>query len=441
MSLVARAKYHGGYSVFGRALLRAERIRSERQLAKPGFWRSEHQAPPLNVAPRLKELISRHYLKGRFAEGARKVAWVTSGAPIEFLTALDYFLIYPENHAAVCGIRRTAEELCGVAEDAGWSRDTCSYARTDFGAMLSGRTPVGKLPAPDLLVCCTNICQTVLFWYRVLADHFKVPLVVIDTPFVYRKVGDHDTAFVQRQLEEGIAVAERVAERDMDMARLRQVTVAARDAVKLWSEVMARGAHKPAPLTAFDQFIHMAPIVEMRGQAFTVEYYRAMLAELDERIEKGVGALKEERRRLVWDNLPVWHRLSWLSKRLAARGVALVASTYTNAWGELAELIDPDRPLESAAACYIHPILNLGTGRKLDTIKRLVLDFDADGVILHSDRSCKPYSIGQVDQRARLASEIGAPSLLLEADHNDPRAFSEEQATARLDAFLEILDA
>ena len=441
MNRLAQARFHVGYSLLGRGLLRFERLRSERQLADPTFWRSEHLAPPLHVAPRLKELISQHYLKGRFAAGAKKVAWVTSGAPIEFLTALDYFLIYPENHGAVCGIRRTAEDLCGVAEDAGWSRDTCSYARTDIGAFLSGRTPVGKLPKPDLLVCCTNICQTVLLWYRVLADHFKVPLIVIDTPFVYTSVGAHDSAFVERQLESAIATAEQVAGRSMNMDRLRQVTVAASDAVLLWAEVMKRGAHRPAPLTAFDEFIHMAPIVEMRGQDFTVDYYAAMLAELDERIANGVGALKNERRRLIWDNLPIWHRISWLSKKLGARGVALVASTYTNAWGELAELIDPDRPIASAAACYIHPILNQGTGHKLETIKKMVLNFHADGVILHSDRSCKPYSIGQMDQRERLGREIGAPALLLEADHNDPRAFSEDQATARLDAFLEMIDA
>ena len=415
MSARARLGYQLGYNIFGRGLLRIERLRSERQLAQPDFWRSEHLAPPLHVAPRLKELISRHYLKGRFAEGARKVAWVTSGAPIEFLTALDYFLIYPENHAAVCGIRRTAEDLCGVAEDAGWSRDTCSYARTDIGAMLSGRTPVGKLPKPDLLVCCTNICQTVLLWYRVLADHFKVPLIVIDTPFVYRKAGTHDTDFVERQLEDAIGIAEQIAGRSLDMVRLRQVTVAARDAVELWGQVMKRGAHRPAPLTAFDEFIHMAPIVEMRGQDFTVDYYHAMLAELDARIANGVGALKHERRRLIWDNLPIWHRISWLSKQLAGRGVALVASTYTNAWAELARLIDPDRPIASAAACYMHPILNQGTGHKLATIKRMVLDFHADGVILHSDRSCKPYSIGQMDQRDRLGREIGAPALLIRA--------------------------
>lgn len=441
MNALARARFHLGYSLAGRTVLRVQRLRSERDLANPGFWKDPHLAPPLHVAPRLKELISRHYLKGRYAHQARKVAWVTSGAPVEFLTALGYFLIYPENHAAVCGIRRVAEDLCGEAEDRGYSRDICSYARTDFGSIASGKTPVGRLPPPDLLLCCTNICQTVLYWYRVLAEHFGCPLIIIDTPFMYRGTTPHAVDFVRRQIEDGVAVAERVAGADLSMPRLREVTRNARDAVDLWAEVMKRGAHRPAPLTAFDEFIHMAPIVEMRGETYTVDYYRAMLAELDARIAQGVGALKHERRRLVWDNLPVWSRISWLSKRLSARGVALVASTYTNAWGELAEFIDPADPMKSAAQAYLHPILNQGTGHKLETIKRMVLDYQADGVILHSDRSCKPYSIGQMDQRDRLANEIGAPSMLLDADHNDPRAFAEEQVATRLDAFLEMIEA
>ena len=71
-------------------------------------------------------------------------------------------------------------------------------------------------------------------------------------------------------------------------------------------------------------------------------------------------------------------------------------------------------------------------------MRRMVEEYQADGVLLHSDRSCKPYSIGQVDQRRALA-ELGVPALLLEADHNDPRAFAAEQADTRLAAFLEQL--
>ena len=121
--------------------------------------------------------------------------------------------------------------------------------------------------------------------------------------------------------------------------------------------------------------------------------------------------------------------------------MALVASTYTNAWGELATLIDPDRPLDSMARVYLHAILNRGTGPQAADHGADGREYQADGVILHSDRSCKPYSIGQMDQRDRLAREHGVPALLLEADHNDPRSFSEEQASTRLAAFLEMIGA
>jgi benzoyl-CoA reductase/2-hydroxyglutaryl-CoA dehydratase subunit BcrC/BadD/HgdB len=360
---------------------------------------------------------------------------------VEFLKALGYYVLYPENHAAICGTMRVAVDIASEAEDAGYSRDICSYARTDIGAMLSGRTPVGRLPRPDLLLACTNICQTVLHWYRVLAHHFGAPLVLIDTPFVYTEAADHAVAFVKRQIEDAIPVAEKVAGESLDLGKLREISRLSKLASQLWMELLERCRHRPTPISVFDQFIHMGPVVEMRGDIDTVDFYAAMLREVDERISQGVGVLCAERKRLLWDNLPIWYRMRYLAEFLGRHGVVVAASTYTNAWGELTDLMDAERPIESMARTYIHPILNRGSGDKLATMKRMIDDYHLDGVILHSDRSCKPYSIGQIDQRDRLARDHGVPALLLEADHNDPRSFSEEQVSNRLDAFIEMLGA
>jgi hypothetical protein len=100
MSFFKSMRYHLGVGTLG-AMLKFDRRRMERRMKKPGFWKNEHLNAPLMVSGRLKELISKHYLKGRYANGHRPVAWVTSGGPVEFLTALDYFVIYPENHGAV----------------------------------------------------------------------------------------------------------------------------------------------------------------------------------------------------------------------------------------------------------------------------------------------------------------------------------------------------
>jgi benzoyl-CoA reductase/2-hydroxyglutaryl-CoA dehydratase subunit BcrC/BadD/HgdB len=442
MNLPAHLSYAVGYGLVGKAVLWRQRRREERGIQTltrhPG---DRLVAPPLMGSARMKELMSRHYLEARYAEGVRKVAWVTSGAPVEILQALGFLLIYPENHAALCGARRKAVDMCTEAEHAGYSRDLCSYARTDIGAAISGKAPITRLPRPDLLFCCTNICQTVLYWYRVLAHHFGVPLVVIDTPFLFEPAQPHQVDYVAQQLEEAIPVAERIAGRSLSFAELKAIVRASRRASELWLEILNRAQHRPAPISAFDGFINMGPIVDLRGEPETIRFYETLLAEVDRRVAAGIGAVRNERRRVLWDNLPIWYRIGWLSNLLAQRGVSIVASDYTYAWGELAPMMDAERPIESAARVYLHPILNRSTGEKLRSMRRMVTDFQCDGVILHSDRSCKPYSLGQIAQRDRLAREVGVPSFLLEADHSDSRAFSEEQAATRLEAFVELMEA
>lgn len=404
-------------------------------------WNSDVLTPPLEVASKSKMMVARHILKGRHANRDGKVAWATSGAPVEVLKALGYYIFYPENHGAICGTARVVEDISGLAEQAGYSRDICSYARTDIGTMLSGKTPIKTIPKPDLLMGCTNICQTVLHWYRVVAHHYDVPMIMIDAPFVYTEAAEHTIDYVKRQIEDAVPISEQVAGKSLDYNKLKEVSDLSRQATELWLEILERCQNVPAPISVFDQFILMAPIVEMRGETETVDFYTEMLAEVDARISEGIGAVINERKRLLWDNLPIWYRLRYLAEFLGERGIVLAASTYTNAWGELANLYDSERPFDSAARAYLHPILNRGTGDKLTRMAGMVRDYHLDGVILHSDRSCKPYSIGQMDQRDRLIREHNVPALLLEADHNDPRSFSEDQVANRLEAFVEMLEA
>jgi benzoyl-CoA reductase/2-hydroxyglutaryl-CoA dehydratase subunit BcrC/BadD/HgdB len=392
---------------------------------------------PLESVGKLKDLMTRHYLEGRYADGAVPVAWVTSGFPVELLRTLGFHSVYPENHAALCGVQRLTPEYSDAAEKVGYSRSLCSYARTDIGAVLLDKTPVGRLPRPDLLACCTNICQTVLYWYRCLADHLKVPLVLIDTPYVYGDSAEHHHQYVADQLEELLSTAERISGRRVDPEKLLEVARLSYEGTLLWGECLAESTHRPAPWTGFDGFFHIAPIVTLRGSAECNAYYRHLLDELRYRVKRGIGGIKEERYRLLWDNLPIWFNVREMSTLLAENRFNIVVTTYTNAWAEAGKRMDPTDPINSAARSYTHVILNEDLDRRLDLMSRLARDYQVDGALLHSDRSCKPYSIGQVDLRDKLAERAGIKSLLLEADHNDPRAYSTEQGNTRLQAFME----
>jgi len=60
-------------------------------------------------------------------------------------------------------------------------------------------------------------------------------------------------------------------------------------------------------------------------------------------------------------------------------------------------------------------------------------------LVMHSNRSCKPYSLGQYDIQKIVQKERGIPSLIIEADMVDERNFSEAQVLTRIEAFMEII--
>jgi len=421
----------------GPMLMAFERWQGQRRRARRKNGKSQLFGPPLEAGRKLKEIMSLHYFSGRYADGAVPVAWVTSGFPVEILRPFGYHVVYPENHGALCAARRMVPELAQPAEQSGYSRDLCGYARADIGSVMTGKTPVGRMPKPDLLLCCTNICQTVLYWYRALADELRVPLVLVDTPYLYGEAQPHQIDYVREQLEEAWVAAAKAAGREASLDELSQTVRLAREGSTLWGECLATGKSRPAPWTGFDGFVHMAPIVAMRGTEACNSYYRMLRDELNDRVARGIGGIADERYRLLWDNLPIWYRIRDLSTTFAEAGFNFVCTTYTNAWAETADLLDPAQPQASAANAYSHVLLNRDLPNRARVMSELVRDYHVDGAVLHSDRSCKPYSVGQIDLKTRLANSLGIKTVILEADHADPRTFSEEQVDTRVQAFIE----
>ncbi len=437
MALARKAQYQFMKDLGAPALMSLQKGLKKKRPGKsnPDF------GPPLKSAKRLKEIMTRHYLLARYAEGAMPVAWVTSGAPVELLRVFGFYTVYPENHGALCGAQRMGPEICEEAEKAGYHQDLCSYARIDLGHALSGKTPTGKLPKPDLLYASTNICQTVLYWYKALAHYWNIPLILFDTPYNFTEPTDHDLDYMTAQFKEMIPELERITGRDFSLERFQEIIKLAAEASNTWGEVLATMKHRPAPMSIFDAFVHLAPVVSLRGLKVASEYYSELLAELKERAAQGVGALTNERKRLMWDNIAVWYKLRDWSQLFAQHGYNFVTATYTNAWAETIKYLDPAQPFRSAAKTYSLVILNNNLDHRLKLMEKMIQEYQVDGLVVHSARSCKPYSVGQYDMARLLRERLGIPSVIIEADITDYRVFSEEQANTRLEAFFEALES
>lgn len=402
---------------------------------------SEKERGKIKSAKTMKEIMTHYYIEAKTAgETGKKIAWITSGGPVEPLIAMDIIPVYPENHGAMIGATHLGVALCEQAESMGYSRDLCSYARVDIACAPTDGGPIGGLPKPDMLVCCNNICGTVLKWYEVQARYYDVPLFILDTPFCHTQFSDDARRYVKRQIEEYIAFLENICRKELDRDRMAEVGRLSIEGQHLWQAVLDTTVHKPAPMSAFDAFFHLGLIVTLRGTRTVIDYYSMLLDEMNTRIKEGISAVPDEKYRLLWDNLPIWYRTRWLSEKFAAHDTCLVADTYTSAWCGSLKYMDPSDFLNSMAEGYSRIYLNIGVDQMAREVIAMIDKYDVDGLVMHSNRSCKPYSFGQYDIERIIRKERGIPTLIIEADMVDERSFSEAQIETRIEAFMELID-
>lgn len=400
----------------------------------------EKERRKIKSVKKMKEIMTNYYIEAKTADqSGKKIAWITSGGPVEPLLAMDVIPVYPENHAAMIGASKMGPDLCEKAEEMGYPRDLCSYARSDISCATVDGGPIGGLPKPDMLVCCNNICGTVLKWYEIQARYFDVPLFILDTPINHTEFSKEAHRYVKRQFEEYMAFLEEHCDGKMDYDRLQEIGKMSIKGQNLWQAVLDTTMHKPSPMSAFDAFFHLALIVTLRGTETVAEYYQELLDEMNQRIAEGVSAVPNEKIRLLWDNLPIWYRTKWLSETFAAHDACLVADTYTSAWCGSLKYLDEDNFFDSMVQGYSRIYLNIGVDAMAEEVIGMVDKYSADGLVMHSNRSCKPYSLGQYDIQEIVQKRCDIPTLIIEADMVDSRSFSESQIETRIGAFMEII--
>lgn len=375
----------------------------------------------------------------------RKVAWCTSVGPAELLRAMGFAVHFPENHAAMLGATRMATELIPEANTIGYSPDICSYLTADIGAYLKKVSPLAKAypgidapPRPDVLVYNTNQCRDVQDWFAWYAKELKVPCIGITSPKNFTDVSDILIDDVSRQIEALIPTLEKVSGRPLDIQKLRETVALSRECTELWRQVLETAATKPAPITFFDGTIHMGPAVVLRGTQQAVDYYRQLLAELEERITAQVGAVDDEKYRIYWEGMPVWGRLRQHSELFTKLQSSVLVSTYCSSW--IFPDFDAEDPIRSMAKAYLALFIVRSDAYKEEYIKKMLGKFHIDGIIYHDAKTCPCNSNSRYGMPQRLEQETGIPSLIISGDLNDLRCISDEQTRTNIEAFIEQLE-
>ena len=70
----------------------------------------------IKCVKQMKEIMTEYYIEAKTAgQTGKKVAWITSGGPVEPLIAMDVIPVYPENHGAMIGAAKMGVDLCEKA--------------------------------------------------------------------------------------------------------------------------------------------------------------------------------------------------------------------------------------------------------------------------------------------------------------------------------------
>jgi benzoyl-CoA reductase subunit B len=374
------------------------------------------------------------------------VSMMISGNCVELLEGFGAIPLYPEVNALQLAIRHQSLEPILAAEEMGYAGDNCAYVKADIGCMLKGITPTGgRLPKPTLVLCNFVGCNTYVKWFEHVAAFTGAPLFVVDVPFLR---GDQpsqaDIDYVVRQLKEVVGRMENLTGRKFDYDRFRQSVAYSSEVEELWSQIKHLAKNSPSPFDAyFDAITLMGPLYVYRGKREGVEFFRAALNELTQKVQAGQGVYDQERFRVVVEGPPPYPYFRTFRDMFASWKAVAVASTYSTVGGlwEFGFRHDAKNPFESVAMHMLaQNVTNRNYLQRYDQIQRYVQEWKADGVIIHFVKSCRLFSAGQGDMRDYFTKKLGVPTLYIESDLEDPRYFAEAQTKNRIDAFFESLE-
>ncbi|HMU40619.1 MAG TPA: benzoyl-CoA reductase subunit B [Pseudomonadota bacterium] len=403
-----------------------------------------------------KEMIANHFSKlARSHETGRKVVYTfVPGNLTELLLSFDLLPVYPEINALQSGMRKKSGAYVLEAEKFGHSEDVCAYVKSDIGMLKAGNIgPTGeKLPPPDLLLLSYTGCFTFMKWFELLKKEYNCPVVMLHVPYQGDGTLTEDMRkYVVEQIKgELIPKLEEISGKKYDEDRLKELLRRSARAEDDLVWVLESAKHRPSPIDGyFGGVYYIGPIfTAFRGTEDAVEYYRMLRSEVEDRIAKGLGPVTPEgnmgpeKYRLVVEGPPNWTHFNEFWKMFTDEGAVVVASSYTKVGGlyDLGYRHDPEHPLETLAdycgGCYT----NLNLPSRINLLCKYVEEYQADGLLINSIKSCNSFAAGQLMMMREVERRTGKPGGFVETDLVDPRYFSAANVKNRLESYLQMIE-
>jgi benzoyl-CoA reductase subunit B len=404
-----------------------------------------------------KEMIAKNYeaITSKHETGRKVSSTFVPGNLNELLMCFGIVNNLPEINAIQSGMRKVSGNYIMEAEKHGHSEDVCTYVKADIGQMKRGNiAPNGKpYPDPDVLLLSYTGCYTFMKWFELLREEYKCPTLMLHVPYasdgyVTKNMRD----YIVKQLKDVVIPGlEEVSGVKFDIDRLRENlrhSAKAEDGL-VWC--LEKGKVKPSPIDAyFGGVYYIGPIfTAFRGTPDATEYYDALRSEVQARVDNKQGPvtpdgtpLDIQKYRLVVEGPPNWTNFREFWKMFSDEGAVVVASSYTKVGGmyDLGFRHDPEQPLESLADYCLGCYTNRSLPTRVEILANYVEEYEADGLLTNSIKSCNSFSAGQLMMMKEVEKRTGKPGAFIESDLVDPRYFSAANIKNRLESYFQMIE-
>ena len=82
----------------------------------------------------------------------------------------------------------------------------------------------------------------------------------------------------------------------------------------------------------------------------------------------------------------------------------------------------------------------LDLAQRVELLEKYMNDYQADGLLINSIKSCNSFSAGQLLMMREIEKRTGKPAAFIETDLVDPRYFSHANVKNRLESYFQMVD-
>jgi benzoyl-CoA reductase/2-hydroxyglutaryl-CoA dehydratase subunit BcrC/BadD/HgdB len=366
------------------------------------------------------------------------VSWYCNGP--EIYAAMDlhwYSLTSPISAANLLKDLEQADQLA-------LPRDVCSLHRMMLRAIEAGDTPV-----PSAVVALLTPCDGISLVHDALVqqkDWRNVPIFGLDPPY-----WEDERAIVYHagELRRMVSFLEEHTGRKLDIDRLREVIGESNNQYRLWIEYDELKRCVPCPHPSFSatgMYMVAQSLPPTVGHPDGTDYFKGFVADAEERVKAGEGAVENEKIRIFWADLApippmnielrMWLQAEW--------GANIIMDSMSFCQYEIIDTSSEDSMFQGLAKrdLYHTPMIRQARGPVdtfLDDVVRMVRDFKVNCVILPGHMGHKDMSAA-VGLIRELCRDIRVPFLHIGMDLWDPRYTPMEEIKDKMAKFFMAME-